>query len=94
MATGGKSPTTGDRRDQEKVCVRSKHDDDDKDYKWVSEDNKHLGETVVKDTFCKHKNKGEHEDDDNAHASKKSNDDGGHANKKDDDNRGHANDDD
>jgi hypothetical protein len=35
----------------------------DKDYRWISEDNKHRADKVVKDKFCKHKNnKGEHKD--------------------------------
>src|SRR5215203_666765 len=42
----------------------------DKDYRWVSKHNKHHGDKIVKDKFCKHKNnRGEHKDnDDNAHA--------------------------
>jgi hypothetical protein len=60
-----------------------------KRYKWVSEDNKHRGDKVVKDEFCKHKNnRGEHEDnDDNDHPNKsnkgehKDKDHNGHANK-------------
>jgi hypothetical protein len=44
----------------------------DRDYRWVSKDNKHHGDKVVKDKFCKHKNnRGEH----------KNNDDNGHPNK-------------
>jgi hypothetical protein len=43
----------------------------DKDYRWVSKHNKHHGDKIVKDKFCKHKNKGEHKDnDDNGHANK------------------------
>jgi hypothetical protein len=76
--TAGDAPTTGDGGNQEKVCVRSKHDDGGKDYKWVSRDNKHHGDKVLKDKFCKHKNNGEHKDD-NGHANK-DNDDNGHAN--------------
>jgi hypothetical protein len=45
-------------------------DNGDKDYRWVSEDNKHRGDKVVKDKYCKHKNNDEHEDDDNDHANK------------------------
>ena len=56
--TGGEAPTTGDGGDQEKVCVRFKHDDDNKNYRWVSGDKKHHGDKVVKDKFCEHKNKG------------------------------------
>ncbi len=63
------------------------HNNGDKRYRWVSEDNKHHGDKVVKDRFCKHKNNGEHKDnDDNDHANKNNNgDDNGHANKNDDD---------
>jgi len=93
--TGGDTPTTGDGGNQGKVCVRSKHDDGGKDYRWVSEDNKHHGDKVVKDKFCKHKNnRGEYRDndDDNGHAKKYNNDDNDHANKnKGDDDSGHAN---
>ena len=44
----------------------------DKDYRWVSEDNKHHGDKIVKDKFCKHKNnRGEQKDnDDNDHEGK------------------------
>jgi hypothetical protein len=44
----------------------------DKSYRWVSKDNKHHGDKVVKDKFCEHKNnKGEHKDnDDNGHPNK------------------------
>jgi LPXTG-motif cell wall-anchored protein len=129
--TGGDSPTTGDGRDQQRVCVLHKNKDDDhnkgehkdnddngehkdnddngehkdkgndhnkgdKDYRWVSKDNKHHGDKVVKDKFCKHKNnRGEHKDnDDNGQVNKNkgNGEDNGHANKNDDDdNSGHAN---
>ena len=64
--------------DNERVCVLHKNNGDDhnngdhKDYRWVSKDNKHHGDKIVKDKFCKHKNnRGEHEDnDDNVHANK------------------------
>lgn len=48
------------------------HNNGDKDYRWVSENNKHHGDKIVKDKFCKHtNNKGEHMDkDDNGHANK------------------------
>jgi hypothetical protein len=86
--TGG---TTGGG-DNERVCVLHRNkgndhnngehkDNDDKDYRWVSEDNKHHGDKIVKDKFCKHKNNddnnGEHKDnDDNGHPNKnKGNDD-------------------
>ena len=35
-----------------KVCVLHKNNGD-KDYRWVSEDNKHHGDKVVKDKFCR-----------------------------------------
>jgi hypothetical protein len=61
--TPGDTPTKGDGRNKEKVCVRFKHNDDDKAYRWVSEENKHYGNKIVKDKFCKHKNnRGEHKD--------------------------------
>jgi hypothetical protein len=75
--TGGDTTTTGDGRDQEKVCVLHKNkgtdqNNGDKGYRWVSEDNKHHADKIVKDKFCKHKNnRGEHKDnDDNGHANK------------------------
>src|SRR5215211_473498 len=47
------------------------HNKGGKAYRWVSRDNKHHTDKVVKDKFCKHKNKGEHKDNnDNAHANK------------------------
>jgi hypothetical protein len=50
---------------------RGDHDKGDKDYRWVSKHNKHHGDKIVKDKFCKHKNnRGEHEDDDNGHVNK------------------------
>jgi hypothetical protein len=58
------------------------HNNGDKDYRWVSEDNKHHGDKIVKDKFCKHKNnRGEHKDnDDSGQANKiKGNDDNAHA---------------
>ena len=95
--------------DNEKVCVLHKDKGDDhnngehKDYRWVSEDNKHHGDKVVKDKFCEHKNNrgehrdhnGEHKDNNGEHKDnngehKGDNGDNGHANNNDDDN-GHAN---
>ena len=90
--------------DNEKVCVLHKDKGDDhnngehKDYRWVSEDNKHHGDKVVKDKFCEHKdNNGEHKNnnaennnDDNGNGHANNNDDNGHANNNDDDN-GNAN---
>jgi LPXTG-motif cell wall-anchored protein len=48
------------------------HNNGDKDYRWISKQNKHHGDKIVKDKFCKHKNnRGEHKDnDDNGHANK------------------------
>ena len=48
------------------------HNDGDKDYRWVSENNKHHGDKIVKDKFCKHNNnRDEHKDkDDNGQANK------------------------
>jgi len=49
------------------------HNNGKKAYRWVSEDNKHHGDKVVKDKFCKHKINGKHKDnDDNGHANKNS----------------------
>jgi hypothetical protein len=66
------------------------HNKGDKDYRWVSKDNKHHGDKIVKDKFCKHKNKGKHKDnDDSGHANKnKSND---HNNSEDNHDNGQAN---
>ena len=91
--------------DNEKVCVLHKDKGDDhnngehKDYRWVSEDNKHHGDKVVKDKFCEHKNNGEHRDNNGEHKDnngehKDNNADNGHANNNDDNNdddNGHAN---
>jgi CCR4-NOT transcription complex subunit 7/8 len=52
--------------DNEKVCVLHKDKGDEhnngehKDYRWVSKDDKHHGDKVVKDKFCEHRNTGEH----------------------------------
>jgi len=83
--TAGDAPTTGNGGDREKVCVRSKHDDGDKAYRLVSEDNKHHGDKVVKDKFCHEDNNGDHEKNNGDHKAKKKNND---------DDNGHANDDD
>jgi hypothetical protein len=87
FASGNHENNNGEHKgNNEKVCVLHKDKGDDhnngehKDYRWVSEDNKHHGDKVVKDKFCEHKDNGEHKD----------NDDNGHANNNDDDN-GHAN---
>jgi hypothetical protein len=118
--TGVDTTTTGDGRDQERVCVvhknkgndqnKGEHEDDednnrgehednddnggnknkgndqnkgDKDYRWVSKDDKHRGDKVVKDKFCNHKNnRGEHKNnDDNGGNKNNDGDDNSHANK-------------
>jgi hypothetical protein len=56
--TGGETPTTGEGGDREKVCVRLKHDEGNKTYRWVSGDKEHHGGKVVKGKFCERKNKG------------------------------------
>src|SRR5919112_2694994 len=60
--------------DNEKVCVLHKDDNGDehnngehKDYRWVSKENKHHGDKVVKDKFCEHKNNGEQRDHNTEH---------------------------
>jgi hypothetical protein len=56
-------------------------DNGDKDYRWVSEGDKHHEDKIVKDKFCKHKNnKGEHKDNDD-NGEHEDDDDNGHANK-------------
>jgi hypothetical protein len=94
FASGNHENNNGEHKgNNEKVCVLHKDKGDDhnngehKDYRWVSEDNKHHGDKVVKDKFCEHKDNGEHKDNNGEH---KDNDDNGHANNNDDDN-GHAN---
>ena len=53
-----------------KVCVLindggDDHNKGDKDYKWVSEDDKHHGDKVVKDKFCEdNDHNGDHHGDD------------------------------
>ena len=47
------------------------HNKGDKDYRWVSKDDKHRGDKVVKDKFCNHKNnRGEHKNNDDNGANK------------------------
>jgi hypothetical protein len=76
---------SGEREDNDDNGEHKDKGNDDngkKAYRWVSEDNKHHGDKVVKDKFCKHKNnRGEHKDnDDSGHANKnKGNDDNAHA---------------
>jgi len=73
----GNDHNNGEHNDDDNGHANKNDDDDngDKDYRWVSEDNKHHGDKIVKDKFCEHKNNGEHKDDD----------DNGHANKNNDD---------
>src|SRR5215212_2480557 len=87
--------------DNERVCVLHKDKGDEhnngehKDYRWVSKDDKHHGDKVVKDKFCEHKdNNGEHKDNNGEHKENGDNNDNdnGHANNNDD--NGHANNDD
>jgi hypothetical protein len=71
----------GDNGDANKN-IGNDHNNGDKRYRWVSKDNKHHGDKIAKDKFCKHKNnRGEHKDnDDNGHTNKNiSNDDNAHA---------------
>jgi hypothetical protein len=44
--------------DNEKVCVLHKDNGEHKDYRWVSKDDTHNGDKVVKDKFCEHRNNG------------------------------------
>jgi hypothetical protein len=93
--------------DNEKVCVLHKDKGDEhkdnngehKDFRWVSKDDKHQGDKVVKDRFCEHKDDGEHKDNNGEHKDNNgehkdngdnNNNDSGHANNNNDDN-GHAN---
>jgi hypothetical protein len=74
FASGNHENNNGNNN--EKVCVLHNNKGDEhnngeyKDYRWVSEENKHHGDKVVKDKF------GEHKDNNN--------DDNGHANNNDD----------
>jgi hypothetical protein len=87
--------------DNEKVCVLHKDNGEHKDYRWVSKDDTHNGDKVVKDKFCEHRNNGEHKDNNGEHKDNNgehkdngdNNNDNGHANNNNDDN-GHANNDD
>jgi hypothetical protein len=69
------------------------HNKGDKDYRWVSKDDKHRGDKVVKDKFCNHKNnRGEHKNnDDNGHANKNTGNDHNKGEHEDNDDNGHAN---
>jgi len=69
----------------------SDHNNSEKAYRWVSEDNKHHGDKVVKDKFCKHKNNDEHKDDDSGHANKNVGSDHNNGEHKDNDDKGHGN---
>lgn len=106
FASGNHENNNG--RDNEKVCVLHKNNGDDhnngehKDYRWISKENKHHGDKIVKDKFCEHKannaehkdNNGEHRDNNSEHRDnngehKDNNGDNGHAYNNDD--NGHAN---
>jgi hypothetical protein len=71
----GEDEDNDDNGDAKKKKGNDRKSNGDKDYRWVSEDNKHRGDKVVKDKFCKHKDNhdnGEHKDnDDNGHEGKK-----------------------
>jgi hypothetical protein len=69
------------------------HNKGGKAYRWVSKDNKHHTDKVVKDNFCNHKiNKGEHKDnDDNGHVNKNIGNDHNKGEHEDNDDNGHAN---
>jgi hypothetical protein len=82
----GEHEDNGEHKDNDDNGHANKNKGDDhnkggKAYRWVSQDNKHHGDKIVKDKFCKHTNKGEHKDnDDNGHANEnKGNDDNAHA---------------
>jgi hypothetical protein len=82
----GNDHSNGEHKDNDDNGHANKNKGDDhnkggKAYRWVSQDNKHHGDKIVKDKFCKHTNKGEHKDnDDNGHANKnKGNGDNAHA---------------
>src|SRR5215211_1230486 len=94
--------------DNEKVCILHKDKGDEhnngehKDYRWVSKDDKHHGDKVVKDKNCEHRNTGEHKDNNGEHKDKNgehkdngdNNNDNGHANNNDDNGHTNNNDDD
>ena len=81
FASGNHENNNGNN--SEKVCVLHNDKGDEhnngehKDYRWVSEENKHHGDKVVKDKFCEHNN-GEHNNNAN------NNDDNDNANNNDD----------
>jgi hypothetical protein len=82
----GEHEDNGEHKDNDVNGHANKNKGDDhnkgkKAYRWVSQDNKHHGDKIVKDKFCKHTNNGKHKDnDDNGHANKnKGNDDNAHA---------------
>jgi hypothetical protein len=92
FASGNHENNNGNNN--ERVCVLHKDKGDEhnngehKDYRWVSKDNKHHGDKVVKDKFCEHNN-GEHKDNNGEHKDNANNNDdngNGHANMNNDDN--------
>jgi hypothetical protein len=82
----GEHEDNGEHKDNDDNGHANKNKGDDhnkggKAYRWVSQDNKHHGDKIVKDKFCKHKNnKGEHKDNDD-NGEHEDDDDNGHANK-------------
>jgi hypothetical protein len=55
--------------DNDKVCILRHQDDNGKDYRWVWDiEDLHVGDKVVKDKYCEHKdNNGEHKDNNGEH---------------------------
>ena len=64
--------------DNDKVCILRHQDDNGKDYRWVWDiEDLHVGDKVVKDKYCEHKdNNGEH----NNNSDNNNGDDNGNAN--------------
>ena len=78
--------------DNDKVCILRHQDDNGKDYRWVWDiEDLHVGDKVVKDKYCEHKdNNGEHKDNNGEHKNNSDNgDDNGKANNEGD--NGHTN---
>ena len=78
FASGNHENSNGNNN--ERVCVLHNNNGDDhnngehknnsgdhKDYRWVSKDNKHHGDKVVKDKFCEHNNNGDHHNNNGDH---------------------------
>jgi len=64
--------------DNDKVCILRHQDDNGKDYRWVWDiEDLHVGDKVVKDKYCEHKdNNGEHKN----NSDNNNGDDNGNAN--------------